>query len=208
MNTISPFDGSVLRKNKTLPTQPQFAGALRIGTSICNCAAWLNQTKKGRPYLSVRLCEQGSCSKDAIKFALWERLPPGHFETTFQASQRRLIFQARINKEARSLELSIKPASCFDSALLREAIARLPIPVLWRALALPRIVRPKCCVRSPLRDDDRNPSFSIYDNGRHFKDHGTGVAGDSFDFFKLITKLDSKTAFKRFLELAGIAPDT
>jgi hypothetical protein len=47
---------------------------------------------------------------------------------------------------------------------LKEAIRRLPIPVLWQRLGLPGRVTERCCVRSPLRDDDRSPSFSIVTN--------------------------------------------
>jgi DNA primase len=58
-------------------------------------------------------------------------------------------------------------------------------------------------VCSPLRDDDRRPSFSIFANGQRFKDHATGETGDSFDFYQRITKMDAKTAWRRFKALAG-----
>jgi hypothetical protein len=45
---------------------------------------------------------------------------------------------------------------------LKEAIRRLPIPVLWHLLNLPGKVTEHCSVRSPFRDDDRQASFSIY----------------------------------------------
>jgi hypothetical protein len=86
---------------------------------------------------------------------------------------------------------------------LHEAIRRLPIPVLWERLGLPGQVSGNCTVRSPLRDDDRHPSFSIFADGRRFKDHGTGESGDSFDFYQRITQTDARTAWRAFKALAG-----
>jgi hypothetical protein len=85
---------------------------------------------------------------------------------------------------------------------LKEAIARLPIPVLWQQLGLPGRVTNNCVVRSPLRDDDRHPSFSIFDNGRKFKDHGRGWSGDSFTLYQLLTGMDAKSAWRPFVKLA------
>jgi hypothetical protein len=87
---------------------------------------------------------------------------------------------------------------------LKEAIHRLPIPILWQRLRLPGRVSDCCCVRSPLRDDDRSPSFSIYAGGTRWKDHGTGQGGDSFDFYQAITKTNAKSAWRPFLESAGL----
>lgn len=53
---------------------------------------------------------------------------------------------------------------------------------------------------SPLRADT-NPSFSIYDNDRRWKDHSTGDGGDVIDFWKAATGLDINGCLK---ELAGI----
>jgi len=87
---------------------------------------------------------------------------------------------------------------------LKEAISRLPIPVLWGLLGLPGNVRDHCTIRSPLRDDDRNGSFSIYANGRRWKDHGTGAAGDSFDLYQAVKRIDARQAYRPFLLLAGV----
>jgi hypothetical protein len=87
---------------------------------------------------------------------------------------------------------------------LRQAIEALPIPVLWRRLGLPGEIRGKCTVRSPLRSDDRHPSFSIYADGRRYVDHSTKEGGDSFDFFCAIAKLDKRAAYPQFLALAGV----
>jgi hypothetical protein len=89
---------------------------------------------------------------------------------------------------------------------LKEAIARLPIPILWERLGLPGRIRDHCTVRSPLRDDDRTGSFSIFAGGTRWKDHGTGEYGDSFDLYKALKKMDGKQAHRPFLELAGINP--
>jgi hypothetical protein len=91
-------------------------------------------------------------------------------------------------------------------SLLHEAIQRLTIPILWQKLRLPGRVRDQCCGCSPLRDDDRTPSFSIYAGGRRFKDHGTGQRGDAFDFYQAVKRLDAKAAYRSFIELAGLSP--
>jgi hypothetical protein len=91
-----------------------------------------------------------------------------------------------------------------DLSPLREAIDRLTIPVLWQRLGLPGHVKDFCCVRSPLRDDDRTASFSIYARGTRWKDHGTGEGGDSYDLFQKVMGMDRKQAFLPFLDLAGI----
>jgi hypothetical protein len=54
-----------------------------------------------------------------------------------------------------------------------------------------------------LRDDDRRPSFSIFADGRRFKDHATGETGDSFDLYQRLTKTDAKSAWRPFIALAG-----
>ncbi|SRR5260370_22226043 len=98
-------------------------------------------------------------------------------------------------------------AALKDSSL-KEAIRRLPIPVLWQRLGLPGQVKNSCCVRSPLRDDDRSPSFSIFAGGTRWRDHGTGEHGDSFDFYQAVKKTDAKQSWRPFLELAGVSRNT
>jgi hypothetical protein len=89
--------------------------------------------------------------------------------------------------------------------LLKQAIATLSIADVWQKLGAPgEPPRVDATVRSPLRDDDKDKSFSIFDNGRKFKDHGTGLKGDSYNFFQAYKKIDSKQAFVPFVELAGL----
>jgi hypothetical protein len=87
---------------------------------------------------------------------------------------------------------------------LQQAIQRLPIPVLWERLGPPGRVRAHCTIRSPLRDDDRTGSFSIFAGRTRWKDHGNGQGGDSFDLFQAVKKMDAKSAWRPFLELAGV----
>ena len=87
--------------------------------------------------------------------------------------------------------------------LLRRAIARVSIPYLWAHFRLPGRVTDSCLVCSPLREDS-SPSFSIFANGTHWKDHGTGEAGDSYSFYCRITGLSPRQAFRSFVILAGL----
>jgi Bifunctional DNA primase/polymerase, N-terminal len=87
-----------------------------------------------------------------------------------------------------------------DDGLLKRAIDALPIDKLWAHFNYPsRKGNPVC---SPFRDD-HSPSFSVYDEGRRWKDHGNGDHGDSYDFYQRATGQDAKSAFVAFVELAG-----
>jgi hypothetical protein len=70
----------------------------------------------------------------------------------------------------------------------------------WRALGLPGEPRRTCC--SPFRED-RHPSFSIFADGRGWKDFATGEAGDVVSFVKCATACTDAEAIRRVLELAG-----
>jgi hypothetical protein len=90
---------------------------------------------------------------------------------------------------------------CFNGeSPLDAAKAALDIPALWEALALPG--RPAKSCKSPFRED-RKPSFSIFDNGRAFKDHATGEAGGLVEFVQLATGYDSSEACRYLIELAN-----
>jgi hypothetical protein len=98
-----------------------------------------------------------------------------------------------------------------DSAtedLLKRAIANLTVDGLWQHFGFTDRGNANP-VASPFRTDNTpgHPSFSIYDEGRRFKDHNAayeGHRGDSFDFYRLKTGEDSHQAFKGFVELAGL----
>jgi hypothetical protein len=86
---------------------------------------------------------------------------------------------------------------------LQAAKERLTIPDLWQLLDLPG--KPGRSCRSPFRED-RNPSFSVYDDGRKWKDHATGEGGDAADFVARALNLSNEDACKKLIELAGVSP--
>ena len=71
----------------------------------------------------------------------------------------------------------------------------------WLALSLPG--EPKSNCRSPFREEN-SPSFSIYDGGRKWKDHGSGESGDVVEFVKVALGGDYAEARDWFLERLGI----
>ena len=83
---------------------------------------------------------------------------------------------------------------------LDAAKARVTIADAWHALGLPGEPRRTCC--SPFRED-RHPSFSIFADGRGWKDFATGEAGDVVSFVKCATAGTDAEAIRRVLELAG-----
>lgn len=56
-----------------------------------------------------------------------------------------------------------------------------------------------CNLHSPLRDNDRNPSFSVFNsnNSLRWKDFGTGKSGDFIEFVKLKFNLSFKQALDK-----------
>ena len=57
-------------------------------------------------------------------------------------------------------------------------------------------------INSPLRNDDKNPSFAIFrgkQGGLFFKDHGTGDGGNALKFVKLIKGIETREEFEREL---------
>lgn len=62
--------------------------------------------------------------------------------------------------------------------------------------------KPKKLMNSPLRPDDKIPSFAIFpsNNGALlFKDHGTGVSGNAVKFIKLYKNIDTREELEREL---------
>jgi CHC2 zinc finger/Toprim-like len=86
---------------------------------------------------------------------------------------------------------------------LEAALDKLLIADVWRLLGLdgnpPE--RDKS-VRSPFRDD-KNPSFSIFDHGKRWKDHGTGEHGNAADFLAKARNLSNGDACRELIRLAG-----
>lgn len=86
-----------------------------------------------------------------------------------------------------------------DSPLER-AIKAITIQMAWKRLGLSGEMKRLCCV--PWRDD-RNPSLSIYDDDRMFKDHGTGDTGGVVKFVSLAADVSMSEAAKQLIEWNG-----
>lgn len=86
---------------------------------------------------------------------------------------------------------------------LQDAIRDLSVPALLHKLGIndPKITN-RCVICSPLRDNDRNPSFSIYGDGTRWRDHATGQGGDSFDLYCAYMGVDKKEGWRAFIYLA------
>lgn len=69
--------------------------------------------------------------------------------------------------------------------LFQQARESLTIPDAWHMLGLEGEPRASC--KSPFRED-RNASFTIYDEGRKWKDHGEQIGGDVIDFIRYAIK--------------------
>ena len=77
----------------------------------------------------------------------------------------------------------------------------MPIVAAWHRLNLPG--EPGTSCRSPFRED-RNPSFSVFDKGRAWKDHATAEGGDVVCFIERATGCTRGQAITRLLAMAGI----
>jgi hypothetical protein len=92
--------------------------------------------------------------------------------------------------------------TAFDSPL-QAAKERLRVPELWAMLSLPG--KPGRACRSPFRED-HNGSFSIFDDGRKWKDHATGEGGDAVDFVAVALGISNQEACRKLIGLAGVIP--
>jgi hypothetical protein len=93
-------------------------------------------------------------------------------------------------------------------SLLKRAIAQLTVDDLWDHFAYGE--RETDPVRSPWYPQDVDTSFSVYDEGRRFKDHDPGrpdERGGSFDFYCRATGKTPKDAFEPFVILAGLGDE-
>ncbi len=83
---------------------------------------------------------------------------------------------------------------------LSEAKHRLSIHQLWTHFQLSGKAMKSCrCLWRP----DRHPSFSVFHNGTKWKDHGTGEAGDTLDFFHRVSGLSEPDACREFLRMGS-----
>jgi hypothetical protein len=90
------------------------------------------------------------------------------------------------------------------SSLLNQAKEKLTVPEAWRLLQLPG--QPQIGKNhSPFRNDS-NPSFSIYADGKRWKDFGTGESGSVVDFVAKAKGVSAKAACQAVIRLAGTEP--
>lgn len=73
------------------------------------------------------------------------------------------------------------------------------------AVVFPGWTAAKSC-RSPFRQD-KTPSFSVFDQGRAWKDHAANEGGDVVRFYMKATGLDFTAALDRLSVMAGVYPD-
>ena len=83
---------------------------------------------------------------------------------------------------------------------IQEAKARLDIPAVAARL-LPNW-KPQTSCHSPWRED-KNPSFSVYDDGQKWKDLATGEHGDAVDFLAKTLDVARSEGINRFIAMAG-----
>ncbi len=79
------------------------------------------------------------------------------------------------------------------------------IPAAWRDLQLDG--EPGKCVRSPFRDE-KNPSFSVHDDGRRWKDFAAGESGDVLDFVGRATGKETAGALEWIRQRLGFVEES
>jgi hypothetical protein len=84
---------------------------------------------------------------------------------------------------------------------LNELKDRYRIPQAWRDLGLPGLPSASC--PSPLRKD-RNPSFSVFGEGRRFHDFATGDRGDVLDLVASVRGWNIGEAIRYVQERLGV----
>ena len=87
--------------------------------------------------------------------------------------------------------------------LFKQARERLSIADAWAMLGLQG--EPKASCRSPFREE-RSPSFTIYDNGTRWKDHGEQLGGDVVEFIKQALGSDYKEVREWLQHRLGLIP--
>jgi putative DNA primase/helicase len=87
-----------------------------------------------------------------------------------------------------------RPSQSWTQDELNELKDKVRIPIVWEALELPG--DPKKSTFSPFRNEDK-PSFSVFDDGKKFKDFGDAEAhGDVFDFVAMGLKCSKGEAIQ------------
>jgi hypothetical protein len=88
-----------------------------------------------------------------------------------------------------------------DQAVTQASVAELSAEIKQR-ITIPILAeklfpgwKPDKSSLSPFREE-KNPSFSVYENGRRWKDYTSDKGGDVFDFYQEATGCDRKEAFK------------
>jgi hypothetical protein len=87
--------------------------------------------------------------------------------------------------------------------LFKQARESITIPQAWQMLGLQG--EPKASCKSPWRDE-RTPSFSIYENGTKWKDHGEQLGGDVIEFIRITLGTDHAGVREWLIQHLGNAP--
>lgn len=80
----------------------------------------------------------------------------------------------------------------------------MPIARAWQLLQLDGVANERKVQKSPFRAE-RNPSFSIFDGGRKWKDHGSGEGGDVINFWMKATGKSKGDSIEELAGLCGLA---
>jgi len=91
----------------------------------------------------------------------------------------------------------------FPASPLQAAKERLSIPAVG-AMMFPDWKPGKAC-RCPWRDD-RKPSFSVYEDGRKWKDFASGAGGDVADFLAAASGSSPEEGARRLIQMASVLP--
>ena len=100
--------------------------------------------------------------------------------------------------------MTASPVTRSPDSPLERALDRLRIPELWQMLGLEgKAGRSGKACHAPFRPD-RNPSFSVYDSGRRWKDHATGEGGNAADFLAKARNLSPGEACRKLIKLSSV----
>lgn len=109
----------------------------------------------------------------------------------------------------------IKPQDCIQKTTTLTAAVNSPFSPLQKAkhqITIPILAaelfpswEPRKSCKSPFRQE-RNPSFSVFDDGRRWKDFTTGEGGDIVDFLAKAKGFDRSSAARELITLARISP--